>query len=64
MFDKFKDALTNSEYKVNYWYNGTGTADFAAENHLEFHNRVMSEMTDVFRGWSKLCDGSKERRRT
>lgn len=48
MFDKFKDALTNSEYKVNYWYNGTGTADFAAENHLEFHNRVMSEMTDVF----------------
>ena len=48
MFDKFKDALTNSEYKVNYWYNGTGTADFAAENHLEFYNRVMSEMTDVF----------------
>lgn len=48
MFDKFKETLTNSEYKVNYWYNGTGTADFAAENHLDFHNQVMAEMSDVF----------------
>ena len=48
MFDKFKDTVAGSEYKVNYWYNGTGTADFAAENHLEFHNQVMAEMSDTF----------------
>ncbi len=47
-FITLEDALRNSEYTVNYWYNGTGDGDFAAENHLAFHNAVMENLSDLF----------------
>ena len=47
-FEKLQESFVNNEYHVNYWYNGTGTADFAAEDHLNFHNQVMENMQDEF----------------
>ena len=52
VFDKFKESVENSVkegYNVNYWYNGVGTNDFAVENHLNLHNQVMEEMSDIFK---------------
>ena len=43
--EKLEAALADGAYPVKYWYNGTGDADFAAENHLNFHNQVMEKLS-------------------
>lgn len=46
--DPFVDALSASEYPIHFWYNGNGTEDFSAENHINFHNMVMERLPDRF----------------
>lgn len=46
--DKLADKLESTGLPVSYWYNGTGTGDFAAENHLNFHNEAMARLSDYF----------------
>lgn len=47
-FEKLDEKLHHTDYTVHYWYNGTGDGDFAAENHLNFHNEVMEKLSDLF----------------
>ena len=54
-FNKLEDALRNTDYKVHYWYNGTGDADFAAENHLNFHKEAMEKLSDLFIDGENYC---------
>lgn len=54
--DKLEAALAaHPEYPINYWYNGTGTADFAAENHLNFHNEVMARLGGYVTDGENYC---------
>ena len=50
-FENFKATLESDEYKdlpVRFWYNGNGSADFSLENHEQFRDRCLSEMSDRF----------------
>lgn len=47
-FEKLENTLRNTDFPVHFWYNGTGDGDFAAENHLNFHNEVMEKLSDIF----------------
>lgn len=40
---------------VLYWYNGTGTGDFAAENHLTFFNEAKETLADYLQDGENLC---------
>lgn len=46
--EDFVTALNSSDYPVYFWYNGNGTEDFSAENHINFHNMVMERLSDRF----------------
>ena len=49
-FDAFKTAITGkfNDYKVNFWYNGNGKADFAKQNHEDYLEKVKAELSDKF----------------
>lgn len=49
-FDRFKEAMetTFADYGVNFWYNGNGKGDFALENHEEFRDKTLAELSDKF----------------
>ncbi len=51
-FDDFKAIFSESgafaQYPVRFWYNGNGTEDFSAEDHINFHNNVMAELSGKF----------------
>ena len=53
--EKLETALADSEYDIKYWYNGTGTEDFAAANHLDFHNEVMARLGDKVTDGENYC---------
>ena len=53
--EKLEAALADSDYAIDYWYNGTGTDDFAAANHLDFHNEVMSRLGDRITDGENYC---------
>lgn len=46
--DKLSETLRAEDYPILFWYNGTGTEDFAAENHLTFHNNATAELSGFF----------------
>ena len=49
-FDEFKSTL-EGEYAglpVYYWYNGNGSKDFSLENHGEFRDNVLGQMSNRF----------------
>jgi hypothetical protein len=57
-FDQFADDLDSSDYvgyPVLYWYNGNGTEDFSAENHIDFWNQVKEQMGSRFVDGENLC---------
>jgi hypothetical protein len=52
-FDDFKTAMTVdfADYKIKYWYNGTGTNDTVGDaktNQTEFTKRALEELPDKF----------------
>lgn len=49
-FDRFKNAMENDfkDYNINFWYNGNGKGDFALENHKEFRDKTLDELSDKF----------------
>lgn len=49
-FDRMKEALEGpfKDYPINFWYNGNGKGDFALENHEEFRDRTLEELSDKF----------------
>ena len=53
--EKLEAVLADGEYPINYWYNGTGTDDFAAANHLDFHNEVMRRLSDAVTDGENYC---------
>ena len=53
--EKLEAVLADSEYPINYWYNGTGTDDFAAANHLDFHNEVTARLSDKVSDGENYC---------
>ena len=54
--EKLEAALAEgAQYPVRYWYNGTGDGDFAAENHLSFHNQVMEKLSDTIVDGENYC---------
>ena len=53
--ERLEAALADSEYPIDYWYNGTGTDDFAAANHLDFHNEVMNRLSDRVTDGKNYC---------
>ncbi len=59
-FEDFKAALEGefAEYSVNYWYNGSGTADTtggAIDNQTEFVNQALEQMPDRFKDGKNLA---------
>lgn len=56
-FDHFKQLFdtTWSNYPIKYWYNGNGTADFSLEDHTEFKDKVLSQMSDKFVDGQNYC---------
>ena len=53
--EKLEAALADSTYDIKYWYNGTGTDDFAAENHLLFHNEAVARLSDHITDGENYC---------
>lgn len=53
-FDEFKTAMTVTfaDYKIKYWYNGTGTNDTVGDaltNQTEFTKRALEELPEKFK---------------
>ena len=57
---RLEEKLAQSPYEVYYWYNGTGTGGFAAENHLIFHKEAMEKLSDAFTDGENYCMIVKE----
>lgn len=53
----FKAAIESfgPEMKINYMYNGNGTADMALEGHEAFFNGILEEMSDTFQDGVNTC---------
>lgn len=49
-FDDLKTAMTDTfkDYDIKFWFNGNGKADFAKDNHEQFRDQVLSELSDKF----------------
>ena len=49
-FDRFQEAMevTFKDYPINFWYNGNGRGDFALENHEEFRDQTLEQLSDKF----------------
>lgn len=57
-FDAFKAALESDEFKdypVNFWYNGSGSADMAHDEHRLFCDRALADMSDRFTDGVNFC---------
>lgn len=54
--DTFKAAVdAEAEYPVNFWYNGSGNADMAHDEHAAFFHNVLEQMPERFVDGENAC---------